>query len=390
MSSSITVHSLRALLVAFLAIGACASRATSQIVRQARPICTHFAARNTSLMHGETITAQFSNYGTLSSPGNDSTDIRWQGLGYGYEFGFFVGAEVPGKGTHGLGRVKTDQDGNVQRDMTGDTLWARHIVSDGLLTHGGERSPNRREWWGWEPVECAEQSGGPTTSVSTCFPNASVDEVFTMNDLANREFDYYPLQGDSTWQGLGLQVRARYVQAADSTLRDVVFLIYRIENRSRIDLDNVIVGMWGDPHIGGARNYADDLAAFRRDLGLVEVWDADGVADTPDLTPGYFGYLFLEGPAGLTSLSAIPFQEVNASDDEQLWDLVRPGRFDPMPARPGDDVYLVGSGPTRLRVGRSIQFAVALLLAQDASGLQAKAARAREVFDRECAAHGDM
>ncbi|MGA7303214.1 MAG: TonB-dependent receptor plug domain-containing protein, partial [Rhodothermales bacterium] len=187
-----------------------------------------------------------------------------------------------------------------------------------------------------------------------------------------------------TWQGLGLHVETRYVQSADSALRDVLFLVYRIENRGRIDLRSVSVGMWGDPHIGGARNYQDDLARFVPTLGLLEVWDADGVADTPGLAPGYFGYQFLEGVTGLTSLTATPFNDVNVANDEQLWGLVRPGRFDRMPARPGDDVYIFGTGPARLPVGESMRFSVALLLADNAADLRAEAAKAREIFERDC------
>ena len=50
--------------------------------------------RREAILNGNRITAQILNFGSISSPGNTLTDIVWNGLGYGYEFGPFVAAEV--------------------------------------------------------------------------------------------------------------------------------------------------------------------------------------------------------------------------------------------------------------------------------------------------------
>lgn len=47
-----------------------------------------------SVMNGNNITVDVWNYGSFSHPGNRITNFVWNGLGYGYEFGFFVGGEV--------------------------------------------------------------------------------------------------------------------------------------------------------------------------------------------------------------------------------------------------------------------------------------------------------
>ncbi|SVB63369.1 uncharacterized protein METZ01_LOCUS216223, partial [marine metagenome] len=50
--------------------------------------------RQKAILNGNKITAEIWNYGSISSPGNRVTDIVWEGLGYGYEFGPFICAEV--------------------------------------------------------------------------------------------------------------------------------------------------------------------------------------------------------------------------------------------------------------------------------------------------------
>ena len=47
-----------------------------------------------AIINGNKITTEIWNYGSISSPGNRVTDIIWEGLGYGYEFGPFICAEV--------------------------------------------------------------------------------------------------------------------------------------------------------------------------------------------------------------------------------------------------------------------------------------------------------
>jgi len=50
--------------------------------------------RRDAILNGNRITTQILNFGSISSPGNTITDIVWNGLGYGYEFGPFVAAEI--------------------------------------------------------------------------------------------------------------------------------------------------------------------------------------------------------------------------------------------------------------------------------------------------------
>ena len=83
-----------------------------------------------------------------------------------------------------------------------------------------------------------------------------------MNDYNNREFRYFPFESDSTKRGLGLEIETRIYQWANPLAEDAVFLIYKITNKSDKDLDKVIFGMWGDPHVGGPGDWPDDFCFF--------------------------------------------------------------------------------------------------------------------------------
>src|SRR5262245_23012997 len=54
----------------------------------------NLAPRQRAIINGNKITTEIWNYGSISSPGNRTTDIVWENLGYGYEFGPFICAEI--------------------------------------------------------------------------------------------------------------------------------------------------------------------------------------------------------------------------------------------------------------------------------------------------------
>ena len=303
--------------------------------------CPDFTESRSTILNGNKITTEIFNFGSISAPGNTITDIVWNGLGYGYEFGPFVGAEVVDEGRRDPQSVpQRDEDGNVVTDAQGDTVYVMHIISDGLTSNGGELSPDASERWGWHPIPCAEPVGNfeglqvvnpdsrfiPTSddrdtdldgkpdpwpedwynpnleryvwpgALQQGASNADKEALYFMNDYGNREFTYLPFPSDTTRKGLGLEVETRLYQWSNPLAEDAIFLIYKITNKSEKDLDKVVFGMWGDPHVGGPSNWQDDLAFFDDELNMVFAWDADGRSDIAGRTPGYFGYKFLESP----------------------------------------------------------------------------------------------
>ncbi|MCY4224273.1 MAG: hypothetical protein OXF06_05495 [Bacteroidetes bacterium] len=302
--------------------------------------------RRDAILNGNRITTQIFNFGSISAPGNTITDIVWNGLGYGYEFGPLVAAEVvdtyreDGRARDPQSVPLLDDNGSPVLDENGDQVYVMRIVSDGLVSNGGEVSPDGSSFWGWQPISCAEPVGNfggiqVVNPFSTKIPtnddadndldgkpdswpddwyndalerylwpgalqqgasNADKETLYFMNDYNNSEFSYWPFPSDSTKRGLGLEVEVRLYQWANPLAEDVIFLIYKITNKSEKDLDKVIFGMWGDPHVGGPNDWPDDWAFYDEKLNMVFAWDDDGRSDIAGRVPGYFGYKFLESP----------------------------------------------------------------------------------------------
>ncbi len=302
--------------------------------------------RRDAILNGNRITTQIFNFGSISAPGNTITDIVWNGLGYGYEFGPLVAAEVvdtyreDGRPRDPQSVPLLDDDGAPVLDENGDQVYVMRIVSDGLVSNGGEVSPDGSTFWGWQPISCAEPVGNfggiqVVNPLSVKIPtnddgdndldgkpdswpddwynealerylwpgalrqgasNADKETLYFMNDYNNSEFSYWPFPSDSTKRGLGLEVEVRLYQWANPLAEDVIFLIYKITNKSEKDLEKVIFGMWGDPHVGGPNDWPDDWAFYDENLNMVFAWDDDGRSDIAGRVPGYFGYKFLESP----------------------------------------------------------------------------------------------
>jgi len=279
--------------------------------------------RKETIVNGNQIRILMTNQGSISTPNADASnaDLVWPngptGLGYAYEFGPLVAAEVIGE--------------------NGDTL---HIVDDGfLLSADGDFEPGTANKWGWEPKlgfsdpssnEVAtfsdldsDQDGKPDSWPENWYnetlgryvwpaflgddATTPDEEVFyKMDDFDNQEFAYRPSPDDTTIAGLGLELEVRIFQFNNPLAEDLIFLVYTITNVGQKQLDKVFLGMFGDPHVGGPNDFSDDNAGFisafdpsyddRPNVrNMLYAWDSDGIGDGFKI-PGYFGYRFLESP----------------------------------------------------------------------------------------------
>jgi hypothetical protein len=272
---------------------------------------------------GNKITTILYNYGSICSPNalSNVEDLVWNGLGYGFEFGLIVGAEVI--------------------DANGDTL---HIVSDShVRPTEGDYSPDGSLKWGWLPkdgysdpnqdhvaslnAEDLNGDGKPDSWPENWYSpgagkylwpaflgdmaTAPDEEVFyAVDDFTNYEFidRYQPFPDDLTKGGLGLESTVRILQFNNPLAEDIIFMVYQVTNASEKDLNKVYFGMFGDPHVGGATDYNDDRAFFippkgdlaqsynQRARSMVYAWDAD-FKGMGGKVPGYFGWKFLESPS---------------------------------------------------------------------------------------------
>jgi hypothetical protein len=278
------------------------------------------------IINGNKITTIVYNYGSITRPNTlgNVADLVWNKLGYGYEFAPLVAAQVV--------------------NDNGDTL---RIVDDGLWLQGqGDYDPVTGTKWGWLPKagysapgqpDIAAWShrkdvGGDLTRKPHSWPESfynpgagryvwpaylgndasSPDEevYFVMDDYTNSEFRYYPFSTDSTKRGLGLDMECRFFQFNNPVAEDIIFLVYRVTNKSNKTLHKVWFGMYGDPHVGGPNSFNDDLAGFygpkdssvnQRARNIVYAWDKDGIGDG-GLPTGYFGFKFLESPTNSIDL----------------------------------------------------------------------------------------
>ncbi|NOX37757.1 MAG: hypothetical protein GXO78_09510 [Calditrichaeota bacterium] len=364
------------------------------------------ADRREGVMDGNKIRTVFYNYGSVGRP-NTEPSIEWpkeSGHGYAYEFGPIIGALVV--------------------DVHGDTI---PIFSEALID-GGDRSPSGKVW-GWQPLPTSLNTNSPTPAMSNnpdswprnqtpdnpfYNPNyTSEDDMFlwpgidtlgqisadleaywVMDDRDNDEFEYYPFINDSSRRGLGLQLACRLMQFSASLAEDIIFYIIDVKNVSDKRLDKVVVGMFGDPHIGGPGDFSDDLAGFDSTLNMVYCWDNPGSSNDygiPWEELGWLGFKFLESPKdstgkelGLTSFAAPKYASAmgNPSDDIRMWEMFKPGRFDIGTTEPSDNVFLFGSGYFSLDPGETQRYSIAIIMGKGKDDLFANAQIAQEIYNK--------
>ena len=431
------------------------------------------------VLTGNDITTSMNNTGSFSRPGNTTTDMVWHNLGYSYEINFFVGAEVP------------VPQGSHPDAFNAHGQWMAHVISDGLLTDGGDWSPDYSMRWSWQPIPLTSDGaltifdeGNPQIPSRLdsdlngdgwidSWPHTWWDDqkgkqvwpslwpgdtlikgpeyLFSMDDRFNKEFEYYPFPLDSTRKGLGVEVTSRTIAYTTSDVRNALITIYDIHNISAYDLDSVKAGLWGDPHIGGESDWQDDRIIYDKASQMVICSDDDSKSLTdPSIVPGLMGIVFLQTPGnpvdgidndgdgmtdesmydgidndgdwqakwddvgadgiantsdtgegdgiatlgephfeftdmdeadmcGLQSLSTPSFASIYISDDEQIWQLLKPGEFDSLTA-PGDNVLLPGSGLFPLKASETKRMAVAFIFGQNRDELIHNAQKARRYY----------
>ena len=248
---------------------------------------------------GNQVSTVFYNYGTIGQPSNKAS-LVWPkgGYDYGYEFGVLTAAEV------------TDTSGI-----------RRHIISEGLDT-GGDRAPNGLPW-GFEPLAGFARFDSRSVAMSTdtstwpkSWPNrtaawdghwiaeygidaqtADQESYYVMDDAANAEFAFFPDPvNHPERRGIGVEVESRGYQWHQTLAQDCIFFIYNVKNVGADTLNKVYLGMYGDPHIGGADDYTDDDGSWNTLYDMVYAWDHDFRGRPNAWLPGYLGYKYLESP----------------------------------------------------------------------------------------------
>lgn len=281
------------------------------------------------IVNGNKITTVLYNYGSVCAPSGyegvigNVTDLAWNGLGYGYEFGLLAGARVPGISGDSVSIISDSH----RRIREGDYS-AGGAMKWGWLPKTGYSDPNQNNVatvsaddsdGDGKPDSWPESwySAGAGTYLWPAFlgdaSTAPDEEVYyAIDDYTNYEFinEYMPFDGDPTKGGLGLDADVRILQFNNPLAEDMIFMVYQMTNASDKDLGNLYMGMYGDPHVGGPNDWSDDNAFFippygevaekfsddQRHRSMVFGWDNNNKGDG-GVVPGYFGWKFLESPS---------------------------------------------------------------------------------------------
>lgn len=285
--------------------------------------------RKSFLMNGNRITTGIFNYGGIG-PGfgllRNVNNFVWKDLGYVFQFGPIVGAQVKEEGTgkkiHIISDGLNDYTSPMLQEInpTGDTLWQwqplpgyaepdqPNIASNPAPDTDGDGKPDSwpRSWYSsylgkyvWPGF------------LSQNATNADLEVYWAMDDRDNREFKYYPFANDHQRRGLGIQIDARAFQWSNSLAENTIFFVYTITNVSEKKIDSVFFGIYGDPDLGGGSpENTDDNGFFIPPYSLDSVdvsnipvyarsmvyfWDPD-MKGNFGLPLGYLGCKFLESP----------------------------------------------------------------------------------------------
>lgn len=314
--------------------------------------------RRAGIHDGNLIRTAYSNFGNLGSRVLP-VRLEWpkgSGINYGFEFVFFVGAEVidsradtihiftdnytggprdrapddshtygweplPGYFNDGefVGGVSEDVNGNGKLDPGEDVnrngkldLNLNNVLEFPAMSHLPETWPEY-----WPPDSYPGDDRGPNdlrpgaraglwNGEFGAFVRADQESYYVMDDRNNDEFLYFPFTGSSLdslpWpdgrRGLGLEVEVRNLQWADILAEDIIISIYQLKNVSDKDLPKDLVGMYIDADIGteGTSSDAGDDASFFDTVDdITWQWDLDGLS-AKGKRVGYFGFAFLLSP----------------------------------------------------------------------------------------------
>ncbi|MDX1741752.1 MAG: hypothetical protein R3178_10675, partial [Rhodothermales bacterium] len=193
--------------------------------------CPDFTTRRDVIMNGNRITTQIQNFGSISSPGNRITDIVWNSLGYGYEFGPFVAAEIVDENREDPKSVPLfDDEGNPVIGDDGEQVYVMHIVTDGLTSNGGETATDGSAWWGWQPIPCAQPVGN-FEGIQVVNPES---RFIPTSDAPDDNLDGKPDSWPDSWFNENLQ---QYVwpgalqQGASNSDKELLYFMNDYSNR---------------------------------------------------------------------------------------------------------------------------------------------------------------
>lgn len=328
------------------------------------------------VMNGNNISTLVYNYGTIGHNLNHSPSWEWPRLKdprYGNEFGFILGAEVPNDVTddpndfiHVITQSMEESRGTDAQGWDPQPGWHKELP----LPEGQEGSLatyNRPETWGDKFPQSEDGEALWPGQFGAGIRVADFECIYKMDDR-DHKMDYYAFPPDYSKAGLGVEVTVRGYQFSPLLAADMMFFQYEMKNVSKrneieninlpINLEKLVVGIMGDPLLGGPGDGSDDRVDVVKDSDLIFYWDNDNTTPAFKGDVGYMGFQFIETPKdengkmlGLTSYSAIRVHRLDPADTGAMWKALTPGyaQMD----QPADNLLLMGSAYFRLPIDSS-------------------------------------
>jgi len=334
------------------------------------------------VLHSNEISLICYNYGAIGAPNvlSGVLDFVWKDLGYMYEFSPVLSGEVTGASGETL---QITSDGSIRPmqgdyDPSGSIKWG-WLPRTGFTNTQSENLPTRADpgsWLDdWGNQWYGELGFGKTIGLDEAY--------FVMDDFTNEEFNYFPNPDNSDMRGLGVKAETRIYQPGGG-MRDVIIVKTKLTNESPKNLSKLYFGYWGDPHIGGAFDYADDRIGYTGLQGFpgdpyssntFYCYDADmtGMGGKP---AGFLSFRFLETPGDLGMTAFKPMVYTNSLpnvplNDPLVWSNFEAGidSTSELLTTSSDYVIHMGTGPFALAPGESKDIVLAVFCGANLSSL---------------------
>jgi len=167
---------------------------------------------------------------------------------------------------------------------------------------------------------------GPGQSVADQEFYYKMDDRYNQLNIAGSQSHFYPDTSNFNFRGLGIEVTARGYQFVARVAEDMAFLLFELKNVGTYTLPKLVVGLFGDPQIGGREDAEGDFFQFNPDSNFVYFWDEKSIDLTPALPPvGFLGVAFLETPGNASDGldndhdGWLDESQSNGEDDDQDW-----------------------------------------------------------------------
>ncbi len=301
----------------------------------------------TAVHNGNRVMTIFGNYGVIGQPSTSSVRGSWKFPTNGYvgDVSLFVGAEIqlPGNVTfHSVVSCPVQRPTkNPDTDISGNDYWT-FMPQDGYASGSrlnGQKNQSiamnidPESWpklWPDKLTDATDPGwSGKWNGYFGKRASADQESYFVMDDNNDVRYNFSsnnsllgvafkPDSNDLTRNGLGLVVRVRGLQWAQTLAQDNIFWLYEIENTSTTIYNRAIFGMLVGTYVGVSGPASDRYAEYDDDWSFYDV--NENITYTGDYPRDNSRNPFWQGPVGMVGYAFLespgnPFDGIDNDDD---------------------------------------------------------------------------